>query len=386
MSYQRWLSLFLFFPKPLQEIRPHWSATTEGLKTSNYSWSGGLIWFSGRLGGRVLAEITGERGRGEKILQLANSKNLRVGQRVEIFEHDNADNSLAAELYSGDTGNATNLLGTTIARLVTRITKINGEKISFDRPLRFAIKPQWHPQIRSFEPTVTECGVENLRLEFPETPYLGHFKEVGFNAVAFSGVADCWARNLVVSNADSGFFLSGSFCTVTNIVLESSRPADKLRCTGHHGINFEGADNVFTGFDFRTRFIHDISVDHCAVGNVVTSGRGVDLCFDHHERAPFENLFSNVDAGAGTRLWTCGGGAALGQHSGARETFWNIRATKPQKLPPQNFGPDSMNFVALQTDLPSVKKTEGKWLESIPPEEIFPRELHAAQLQKRLGK
>ncbi|HTV76253.1 MAG TPA: glycosyl hydrolase family 28-related protein, partial [Candidatus Baltobacteraceae bacterium] len=211
----------LFFPIPLQTIRPDWSATTTGRKTSNYSWAGGFVWFRGNLGEHVLANVIMGARRGENSLQLSSSDNFHAGQRVEIFERDNPDNSLAAYLYSGDPGNTTNLLGSTVASLVCRITKIDGNRIYFDRPLRFAVRLNWHPQIRSFEPTVAESGVENLCFEFPNTPYAGHFTEVGYNAVAFSGVADCWARNLRITNADSGIFPGGDFCTIQNIVFES---------------------------------------------------------------------------------------------------------------------------------------------------------------------
>jgi Pectate lyase superfamily protein len=374
----------LFFPKPLQEIKPNWSATTTGLRTSEYSWAGGLVWFKGDLGGRVLARIIAVTRRGETALRLSTTNGLRVGQRVEIFQTDNADNSLAAELYSGDPGDTRNLKGSTHASLVCSIVKMDGNQIHFDRPLRFDVGLQWHPQIRSFEPTVTESGVENLCFEFPNTPYVGHFTEVGYNAVAFSGVVDCWARNLRITNADSGIFANGRFCTIEGVVYESARKPDRNGDTGHHGFGFAGEDNLLTGFDYRTRFIHDITVDHGAAGNVVANGRGVDLCFDHHERAPYENLFTDIDAGAGTHLWRCGGGAALGKHSGACETFWNIRAAKPQGYPPKDFGPASMNFVALQTDQPSEKNATNRWFEAISPDKIIPQDIHAAQLARRL--
>ncbi len=377
----------LVFPKPLQEIRPWWSQTTTGQKTSEYSWAGGLIWFKGSFGRLVLADVTAEAKRGETSLELSTTKTLHVSQRVQIFQQDNPDNSLADELYSGDPGDTKNLKASTVARLVVHITKIQGNRISIDRPLRFAVKTQWHPQIRGFEPTVSECGVENLRLEFPNVPYPGHFKEAGYNAVAFSDVADCWARDLLITNCDSGIFPGGDFCTFDDIVFDCGRAPDAtLHCTGHHGFDFTGDDNLLTGFDYREKFIHDLSVEHCAAGNVIASGRGIDLCLDHHVCAPYENLFTDIDAGAGTRLWYCGGGSSLGKHSGARETFWNIRTQLPQKYPPANFGPPSMNFVALKTDSASQKNPDGKWFENIPSAEIYPTDLHAAQLARRMGK
>jgi hypothetical protein len=110
----------------------------------------------------------------------------------------------------------------------------------------------------------------------------------------------------------------------------------------------------------------------------------VDLSLDHHRYAPHENLFTDIDAGQGTRLWKCGGGAALGKHCGARGTFWNIRAAQPQKYPPADFGPASMNFVALQTKAPSETKQDGRWFEAIAPSEIAPTNLHVSQLARRL--
>ncbi len=265
-----------------------------------------------------------------------------------------------------------------------RITKISGNKISFDRPLRFDIKSEWHPRIVSFEPTVSECGLENLCFEFPNTPYAGHFNEQGFNAAAFTEVANCWARNLRITNADSGIFSKGQFCTFQEIVFETARQPDQTGSTGHHGFNFEGQDNLFTDFNFHCQFIHDITLDHCAAGNVSAHGRGVDLCFDHHKRTCYENLFTDIDAGAGTHLWRCGGGADLGKNCGARGTFWNIRAAKPQNYPPANFGPPSMNLVAVQSIHASEKNPDGRWFETIPPDKIEPQDIHAAQLARRL--
>ena len=128
---------FLFFPIPLNDIKPDWGTTTTGEKTSNYSWSGGFVWFKGGFGGRVLANVTAGARRGENILNLSTANTLHVGQRIEIYQHDNPDNSLAAALYSGDPGNTKNLEGSTRATLVCRVTKIDGDQIHFDRRAAF---------------------------------------------------------------------------------------------------------------------------------------------------------------------------------------------------------------------------------------------------------
>ncbi|MEO6786886.1 MAG: glycosyl hydrolase family 28-related protein, partial [Chthoniobacteraceae bacterium] len=250
----------LVCPTPLNEIKPDWGATTTGLRTSNYSWSGGFITIRGSFGSKKLTDIAGTAQRGENAVSVASADGLRVGQEVEVYESDTPDNTLAVQLYSGDSGPVQNLKGRARVSLVCRITALEGNRVTLDRALRCDLRPEWKPQLRAFAPTVTGSGVENLAFEFPVTPYRGHFTELGFNPVALSGVAHCWVRNLHVLNADSGPYIGGVFNTAQDVVLESARPVDKQQCTGHHGISLGGGDNLVTGFDIRTRFIHDITV------------------------------------------------------------------------------------------------------------------------------
>ena len=374
----------LFCPTPLQEIKPNWGATTSGQKTSNYSWSGGFVWIQGSLQQKSLAKIAAPAKRGDTKLKLASTAAIKPGQRVEIAVSDTADNSLAAHLYSNDPGDMGKLNGNSKAAVVVTVRRIAGESIEFDRPLRFDVELKWKPEVRSFNPTVTEVGVEDLGFEFPNTPYKGHFTEVGYNAVALRGVVDCWVRNIKIVNADSGLFPGGSFCTIDGVVFESARQPDRSGSTGHHGIYFGGNDNLFTRFDYRTQFIHDITVSHCA-GNVSSAGRGVDLCFDHHKRAPYANLFTDIDVGKGSHVWRCGGGAALGKNCAGHGTFWNIRAKQPLTAPPNSFGPWSLNLVGLTTNQPAEKNPTGRWFEAIPPQQLNTPNLHEAQLARRLG-
>lgn len=369
----------LFFPTPLNDIVPNWGATTSGSRTSNYSWSGGFVTIRGNFRSTEITGITAPAKRGARVLSVASVSKLRVGQEIEIHQGDLPDNSLAVELYSGDAGPVGNLRGRSRSSLIARIIGVRDDRIAIDRTLRCDVELRWKPRIRAFEPSVTESGVEDLGFEFPVTPYRGHFKELGFNPLAMEGTAHCWFRNIRILNADSGPFVSGAFNSIDGIVLESRRAEDKQRCTGHHGFSLGGGDNMLSRFDIRTRFIHDITVDSSTSGNVIMRGRGVDLSLDHHRRAPYENLFTQLDAGAGTRLWKCGGGAALGKNCGARGTFWNIRAAKPLAYPPAGFGPASMNFVALASEPSAGTKENGKWFEAIQPAAILPQNLYEAQ-------
>ena len=377
----------LYFPTPLNDIKPNWGATTSGQRTSNYSWSGGFVWIRGDLRPKLLAKVIEPAPRGSYTVTVDDAAGLTVGQELELRLVDRPDNSLANALYSGDPCvSLEKLLGKVHASLVARVTTMDGRVVTLDRPLRFDVEARWEPAIYRFDPTVTESGIEDLRFEFPGTPYKGHFTELGYNAFAISEAVNCWVRNIHIHNADSGGFVSGNFNTIDGVVYTSERVPDKGRkSTGHHGVILGGADNLFTHFDFQTEFIHDMTVSGCA-GNVFADGRGVDLSLDHHCHAPYENLFTNIDAGQGTRVWQCGGGADLGAHCAARGTFWNIRTAQPIAPPDEKFGPWSMNFVGVRMTVAPNSGPTGRWYEHTGDEIVAPANLHKAQVERRLGR
>ena len=177
--------------------------------------------------------------------------------------------------------------------------------------------------------------------------------------------------------------VSGAFNTISDVVYESTRPPDEGGHRGHHGIYMGGmGDHLFTRFDIRMKFVHDISVSGTA-GVVVSQGKGLDLCFDHHKRAPYETLFTDIDLGLGTRPWKSGGGSGLGKNAGARVTFWNLRAAGPLPEPPTAFAPWSVNLVGVDLGRPAVMTPAGVWREIEPGTEVQPGNLHVAQLERR---
>ncbi len=376
----------LFFPTPLNEIEPNWGATTSGQRTSNYSWSGGFLAISGKFQRDRLAAITSNATRGAMSVDVDDASVFSVGQQIEVRQVDDNTNSLARHLYSGDPRESLEKLeGRVRASLVTKITSIDAMTVHFDRPLRCDIRAVWKPAIYQFEPAVTESGIEEMRFEFPNTPYQGHFSEVGYNAFAIANAAHCWVRNVHIHNADSGGFVSGVFNTVDGVTFTSERAEDANRqSTGHHGITLSGNDNLCTNFDVQSKFIHDLTVSRCA-GNVFSNGRGADLALDHHKHAPYENLFTNIDVGKATRVWRCGGGRDLGAHCAARGTFWNVHGAKVIDPPDANFGPWSMNFIGVHMDAPSATDPIGRWYEWTGVERIAPANLHEAQVERRMG-
>ncbi len=370
---------------PLNDIEPNWGATTGGQRTSNYSWSGGFIAIGGKMTRNAVTLLRPTAKRGDRQITVESADSLVVGETVELRQVDNETNSLAVQLYSDDPRTPVDKIrGRTDAALIARIVAIDGDQLTLDRPLRFDLRTEWKPTLNRLEVEVTESGVEGLGFAFPNTPYQGHFTELGFNAFAIQRAMHCWVRDIRVHNGDSGGFVRGTFNTVSGVVITSERQADKNRqSVGHHGIEASGDDNLITDFDFQCAFIHDLTVSRCA-GNVFSNGRGIDLSLDHHRRAPYENLFTNLHVGKGARIWRCGGGQDLGAHCGARGTFWNIRSDSPVTPPNNNFGPWSLNLVGVPMSVAPSMEAGKRWYEHVNGEPVHPENLHAAQYDARV--
>lgn len=372
----------LHFTKELEDVRPNIGSTTSGRKTSNYSWSGGFLWVKGSTHGKVISPVISDAARGDDVIRLKDAGKLKVGQRIQIMMKD-SNKSLLKYLYSGDPGNTNQIKYDTKVKFVSRVADIKGDYVKLERPLRWDVRQAWNPQVRMYEPKVSEVGIEELGISFLQKPYKGHFTERGMNGIAMYGVTDCWVRNVRISNCDSGIFMGGDFCTIDGLIIDGERKPHRGD-TGHHGVTMGGSDNVLQKFIFEAKFIHDITVSKSSIGNVIKNGRGENLSFDHHKRAPYENLFCKIDVGKGSQIWRCGGGRDLGKHCGARGTFWAIQSKRPIKWPGSGFGPDSMNVVGVKSESKSIKDPDGKWFEAIHPRKLVPTDLHAAQLQRRL--
>ena len=196
--------------------------------------------------------------------------------------------------------------------------------------------------------------------------------------------AHCWLRDLRIWNADSGPYILGTFCTLDRIRIgaDPSRVSAQGQ-TGHHGITFYGHDDLCTNFSIETQFIHDLTVQS-AMGCVFCAGRAENLCMDHHRWAPYENLFTQIDAGDGGRLFASSGGGERGNHTAAGATFWNLRTRQPAPNP-KSLGNTAINVVGVTLRDPAEKLPAGLWYEPIPPDRVQPANLYEAMRTRRLG-
>lgn len=378
----------LWFPRGLDEVHPKAGHTSTGSPASGYSFDGAFVTIEGDYHAQALAKIVAVAKRGEASVEVDGVAELAVGQTVLVVLRETKDQSLKTFLYNGDPGDTAK--GKQLdTKMLVRITGIDGTRVKFDRPLRFETRAEWRAEIRSFKPSVTESGVEGIGLEFPPTKYRGHFKENGANAIEFRSVYNCWVRNVAIRNGDLGINLVACGNTIDGVTYTADKGRGSLdallECTGHHAVQCKNSENnLLTHLNLQTSYVHDLSVEH-ASGNVFAQIRGVDVCFDHHKDTPYENLFTDIDCGAGSRVWRSGGGESLGRESAGWETFWNIRAAKPIPPPRKSFGVPSMNFVGFTTQSPATTDGKSWWFEVVAPERLQPADLHAAQLARRLA-
>lgn len=376
----------IVFSRGLEEIKPSPTKNDGGDPTTAWSWGGGLITISGRgLSQGTAIPVLAQATRGATTLA-AEGHAFSAGDEIILNMTDTAEGSLVDYLYRGKPGNASGIKGSNKKKVyqVFRVTAARPNAMDLDRPLRFDVRKEWTPTLTAFQPDVSEVGIEDLAFECPEERYAGHFKEKGFNPIEIRNAAHCWVKNVRMTNVDNGPFLRGVFGTVDGISFDAGRKrVGAGDMSGHHGVSLEGGDGLCTRFEFDTKFYHDVTVSGASMGNVISKGKAVDFNMDHHRWCPYENLFTDIDAGKGTRLFSSGGGGNRGNHTAAGATFWNIR-TKEAQVWPSTYGVERMNLVALRISGKDVKDLSGRWLETISPGRIQPPDLHEAMLRRRL--
>lgn len=377
----------IVFTRGLEEIKPSPTKNDGGQPTTAWSWGGGLIAVAGRsLSSGSGIPVTGQASRGSNTL-IAEGHSFSQGDEVILNMTDTREGTLVDYLYRGKAGNASGIKGSSPKKVyqVFRVRSARPNAIEVDRPLRFDVRQEWGPTVSEFRPDVTEVGIEDMGFECPEEPYAGHFKEKGFNPIEIRNAAHCWIRNTKMTDVDNGPFLRGVFGTIDGIVLTATKKRTGPEgMTGHHGVSLEGVDGLCTRFTIDTTFYHDVTVSGISQGNVTSKGTAINFNMDHHRWGPYENLFTDIDAGRGTRLFASSGGGNRGNHTAAGATFWNIRTREPQTWP-SKLGPDRINVVGLKISGKDIKDPAGRWLETIGPGKIQPPDLHLAMLQRRLA-
>jgi hypothetical protein len=365
----------LVIPKSLEAIEG--SKSVDDTKSA-YSFSGGFVQIKGSDAGRKITDVVGRAARGDRELQVKDAANINAGDwvRLLIKYNDEPATFLLGGLKPGeqtfkDAKNCVDFAACVIER--------KGDRIRIDRPLRVDVRPEWQAEIWAFQPRVEQCGIEHLSFEFPGVPKRPHLKEEGFNSIWITNAANCWVRNVSITDADNGVIVHRSrFCTIENTTFREKK---RNRPTGHHALWATGfsQDCLFTDFVIETEYVHDLTVEGFANGNVFTRGRGVAINMDHHRNSPYDNLFTEIDMGNPRRIWSSSGRTDRGPHSGRYETFWSLRwSGRPPKLPDWPL----MNVINLP-GYTEQRDPNGTWVES--DNDSLPKNLYEAQRARRLG-
>ncbi len=365
--------------KSLQQIHP--AENVDGFK-SKYSFSGGFLAVTGSDRGRKLAEVAAPARRGDRKLTLSRPVGVKPGRLVRLIM--NNDPSLGRHLHADqfDAGKATLKERRNFVDWAARVAAAEGQVMVLDRPLRLDVRLEWKPEIYSHDPTVEEVGIEELTFEFPGVPKKKHLEEEGFNSIHIRGAANCWVRNVWFVDADNGVIVGGSrFCTVERTRFRETR---RKGLTGHHALWATGGsqDCLFTDFRMETKYVHDLTVEGMANGNVFRRGTGLSVNFDHHRNAPYENLFTDIDVGDPSRVWDSSGRRDRGPHAGARETFWNIRCSSG-KFPKVPADWPQINVIGMAGTARDTTP-DRQWIEPTAGP-VQPPDLYEAQRKRRLG-
>lgn len=347
------------------------------------SFNGGFIYMKGTAAdGAQLANITQPARRGERQVVVSSAAGLAVGQWIQVQQSDIGGNLVLESFYAGFTAGLedySDLSGDAEMEFFSRITRIEQNILTLERPLPVNVDPGYTAELHSYTRPYAEVGIEGLTIEFPPSAYPGHFNEVGYNAIDIRA-QHSWVRDVVVKNMDYGINLRDShFVSILDFTV-----INKDGRSGHHGISVgRSTDCLIQGFDIQAELVHDLTLEWYAHSNVFTQGRGDNLTLDHHRASPYANLFTQVHLGKGTRPWLTGGRNDRGYKTAAYSTFWNMTAEQDIAWPEHNFGP-RMVFVGVPTK-GSHSSDLDWWVENIRPEEIYPPNLWLSQREKRLG-
>ena len=315
---------------------------------SEYSWTGGFIWVQ-KEGTRaaayleekdppitVLTEaLTGEAGTQE--VKVSNAGSLQIGDAVELqwLNHEGEDGPLLKEMYgTGDTGKKIGSHHWTfpdrpLVRQKTKVIRIDGNIVTISDPLLHDISNEIPAQFAAWD-HLTNVGIEDLHISFPQSPYFGHHLEQGYNGIYLTSVFDGWVRDVTFLNADTGILSYNSAnVTISDITTNGDRP-------GHYSVHAGNVHNVLIeNLIVNNAPIHSLSLNtqstKCVFKNAIVNEAAV---LDQHAGANHQNLFDNitlnVDAvrdenGPYYPVWDGSGAGYWQPGHGRYNTTWNLK-------------------------------------------------------------
>ncbi|MDO6607452.1 glycosyl hydrolase family 28-related protein [Saccharophagus degradans] len=387
------------------------------LPYSQYSWSGGYIWV-GVAGDRIkpyldkldtpinpIAKPTAGK-QGESVMVVDNPSALSAGQVITINWYNKAgeNSALLASLYPGLSRdhigeNHRKFPNRPLVTQYSKVAKVEGNRVTLADVLLHDIEPNTDISITPF---LTNVGIEELTIAFPDSPFVAHHVEQGFNGIYLTGLFDGWVKNITVINSDSAVLTE----KIANVTIKGVTTTGTHKA--HYSVAMSNTHNVLVdGLKVFNPVEHPISFNTGATKSVYTHSEIYSRpILDQHSGANHQNLFDNLQmyielneqelASNSYALFKTGGAKYWWPAHGAGSSFWNIQITfengvsnisnTPIKLYGVKDGPGA-NLVGVKANTP-VK------IEYLPQPAILDAErdltsvpsLYLYQLQKRLAK
>lgn len=319
---------------------------------SEYSWSAGFIW-SRVPGGRhatylerydtPIEAITDIQSgvRGTKTLAVADTSKLKVGDVLQINWHNRAgkDGPLIKELYGSDYDLPGEPIGSRhweyperpIVRQATTIRSIDNGTVTIADPLLINISRDVPANFARWD-HLSNVGLQDFAMVFPENPFFGHHVEAGFNGVYFTGVHNGWIKNVTITNADAGILTDD----LANVTISNIRTDGNHRA--HYSIHVGKVHNVLVdGNSVHNPTEHTFSFNTLASRSVYTNSVAwVNPTLDQHSGANHQNLYDNItvhitpdktaaDGSPMYDLYQAGGAGYWKPGHGRYSTQWNVK-------------------------------------------------------------
>lgn len=354
----------LFLPRPLNQVDK--SASLDELRKyivdldkrqrepaknldeyySEYSWSGGFLWVQ-KPGTRaapyltdydpeidVLTDVVGGK-RGENALTVSTTDELRVGAVIQVqwLNREGPDAGIIRSLY----GPASNSAGShhwtfperPLVRQTSRVIATEGDTVILADPLLHDVNETIPAQIAAWD-GLEEVGIQDLHLEFPNAPWFGHHMEQGYNGIYFTSAYDSWARNIRITNADSGILSYNSAnLTYKEITTDGGRRA-------HYGVHMGNVHNVLAeDVKVFNPVLHSLTFNTQSTKCVYKDAQVfVTPILDQHAGSNHQNLYDNVtlhtratasDDGPVAVVFDGSGAPYWQPGHGAFNTTWNLQ-------------------------------------------------------------
>ena len=354
----------LHFPRPLQmidktdsldELREYLVKYDKRQRVKNqnidvlfseYSWSGGFIWVQ-KEGTRAASYLESKDPQiielanalqgevGSKTVKVDDTKNLKVGDILELqwFNRQGKNGPLIKEMY-GDTeakigSHHWTFKERPLVRQKTEILSIDGNNVTISDPLLHNISNEIPAQFSHWD-HLTNVGIEDLHISFPDSPFFGHHMERGYNGIYLTSVFNGWIRDISVHNGDTGILTYNSAnVTISNIETTGERRA-------HYSVHAGNVHNMLVkNLTVNNPAIHSLSLNtqstKCVFQNAIVNEAAV---LDQHAGANHQNLFDNITAQIETKrdengpyypIWDGSGAGYWQPGHGRYNTTWNLK-------------------------------------------------------------